>query len=94
MKCSRCGSLRTEAKIISVDKKRRNTIYFMTPFLLTVIAFAAVGYIANSFFQALYGGFVIGGVAGIIGSIVSRILPQQHKVVFVCNDCGQITKAK
>ena len=94
MKCSYCGSSSTESKIITSDKSSRDTLFFIVPFLATILIFIILGIIAEVLLLSFFVGLIIAVVLGFIGKIVSKIIPQKNNVVFICNDCGKITKAK
>lgn len=92
MQCPHCGSSNTTSKIVYPDKESRNTLSFFIPFGLTILIFAILGIIAEVLILSLFVGFIIAIIVGSIGKIISKILPQKNKVVFICNDCGKTTK--
>jgi hypothetical protein len=51
-----------------------------------------MGAIAEVLLLSLFVGFIVALLIGGIASIISRIIPVKQVVVFVCNDCGKITK--
>lgn len=92
MTCKHCGSSNTQSQMITKDKNSRNTLFFFVPFLIILISFAIMGAIAEVLLLSLFVGFIVALLVGGIASIISRIIPVKQVVVFVCNDCGKITK--
>ncbi len=92
MKCSYCQSENTQANIIRKDKKSRTTLAFVVPFLIVIVLVVIMGVIANMFWTSLFIGIVLAVPLGLVVSIIARIIPAKDSVVFICNDCGKITK--
>ena len=94
MDCLYCGSSNAESKIIVTDKSSRNTLFFIVPFIVTILIFIILGIIAEVLLLSFFVGLIVAIIFGFIGSLISKIIPQKNKVVFICNDCGKITKVK
>ena len=94
MECLYCGSSNTESKIIVTNKSSRNTLFFIVPFVVTILIFIILGIIAEVLLLSSFVGLIVAIILGFIGSLISKIIPQKNKVIFICNDCGKITKVK
>ena len=94
MKCSYCGSSNTTPQLVNRDKTSRNALFFTIPFLITMLIFAILGFIAEVLLLSLFVGFIFACILGFLGKLVSKIIPKKHKVIFICHNCGKITKAK
>lgn len=83
MKCQRCNS---ENVIATPVKKSRKGGMF-AGFLLF---FTGVGLMFLGILGAIIG-LVLGAI---IGGIVAALVPTAHETVWVCQNCGFITKSK
>lgn len=92
MQCSYCQSKNTTSKIIQRSKGSRNFLVFSITFLTVVIAMIIMGAIAEAVLQSLFVGVVIAIPISLLALIISCFIPTKQKIVFVCNECGKITK--
>ena len=83
MRCEKCNSENTVVTV--VKKSNKGALFGGVMLLLTGLGLMFLGII----------GALLGLVAGaIIGGIVAALMPTQHESVWVCQDCGHITKPK
>jgi uncharacterized membrane protein YjjB (DUF3815 family) len=43
---------------------------------------------------SLFVSFIFACILGFLGKLLSKIIPKKHKVIFICHNCGKITKTK
>ena len=94
MKCSFCNSTNTQAQISKTKRSRQGLI-------LSAIAFCVVQFyyiyqiILNpaTIILFLLTGLPIGILVAAIAFPFGLLIPTRTKVIFVCSDCGKITKA-
>ena len=83
MKCDRCKSENTVANV--VKKSNRSALFVGVLLLLTGL---------GTMFLGIIGGLIGLVLGAIIGGIIAALMPTQHETVWVCQDCGHITKTK
>lgn len=92
MRCSYCQSENTTSKIIKSNKSTRNFLVCFITFITVICLITIMGVFANVTLLSFFVGFIIAIPISLFALIISCFIPVKDKVIFVCNECGKITK--
>lgn len=93
MICSHCNSTNIQSHITKRDKKplvvKSFLITYFVVLFLSIIIFAIID---EALTGLIAGFFVLSPNCGVLAIIICLLIPNKDEVVFICDDCGKITK--